>query len=73
MEVKREVKTFQVDFKCPKCEYGYLNQIPSRKHIMLKCIDDAYLHKCNSCSCGYEQELDKIYPYIIHEIIKRNY
>lgn len=64
MEERREVKTFEVDYKCPKCGIGYLRPIG----IISDNSPLTYPHKCNNCNYtelmkGYK------YPYIIYELV----
>ena len=64
MEERQEVKTFEVDYKCPKCGIGYLRPTG----IISDNIPLTYPHKCNNCNYtelmkGYK------YPYVIYEPI----
>lgn len=62
METKKEVKTVQVDYECPKCETGKLRPTG----ICLTTYPPMYPHKCTDCDYG-ETFTDKMYPYIAHE------
>lgn len=64
MEKEIEVKVFRIKFKCPKCETGYLKQCKSSKHMIMQRADDGYEHRCDNKDCRYEQELERIYPYL---------
>lgn len=61
MEMKRVVKTFEVDFQCPKCAEGRLR--PSGIAFMTYPLK--YPHRCNKCE--YEEVFRVQYPYIKHE------
>ena len=57
----KQVKTVQIDFKCPECEDGYLR--PNGQ--CLTTHPPQYPHICNSMMCSYSQTFrNKIYPYI---------
>ncbi len=58
MEERKEVKTIRVNFKCPKCEKGFL--IPTG--TCLTSNPPVYPHKCNSCEYG-ENFSGVCYPY----------
>jgi hypothetical protein len=64
MEQIKEVKPVQVDYKCPKCEQGYLRptEICHSTHPPL------FPHKCTNCEYG-ETFSGKKYPYINYQII----
>lgn len=64
MEVKREVKTTQVDYICPNCETG---ELISTEESLLSTIPPRYPHKCNECKFTYV--LDNKYPHYEYEII----
>ena len=60
MEITKEVKVTQVDYKCPKCKRGRLR--PTGSALLSR---PPYLHKCNNTVCDYEETFEsKIYPYI---------
>lgn len=64
MEEKKEVKTFKVDYKCPKCKRGYLRH----NGLVLTSYPAQYPHNCNNKDCDYDETfLDKTYPYTICE------
>lgn len=61
MEEVKDVKTFQIDFKCPLCKEGYLRPTG----IVLASYPAQYPHICNRESgCGYTQTFNKTYPHI---------
>jgi hypothetical protein len=64
MEQIKEVRTVQVDYKCPKCEQGYLRPTG----ICHPMNPPLYPHKCTNCEYG-ETFSDKKYPYINYQII----
>jgi hypothetical protein len=62
MEEKREVKTFELDYKCPKCGIGYMRPTG----IAVGGTPMQYPHRCNNCEYhkiihGY------MYPYLVYE------
>jgi len=62
MEEKREVRTFEVDFKCPKCNIGYLRPTG----IAVGSTPMQYPHKCSNCD--YHKIIkDRQYPYLVYE------
>ena len=63
MEQKREVKTMQVDYICPKCEVGNLR--PLLNALMTYPIK--YPHQCNVCN--YYEVFSIQYPYLEYETI----
>ena len=66
MEEKKELKTFMVDYKCPKCKTGYLRS--TGKCLMSN--PPKYPHTCNNPECEYVKTFkDKKYPYIDYEEI----
>jgi hypothetical protein len=61
MEEQSEVKTIQVDFKCPKCDSGYLR--PNGRCLLTH--PPKFPHDCNNPNCDYSESFsDKQYPYI---------
>ena len=60
MEIRNEVKTIRVSYKCPDCKHGYLTKIKSDLAIHSAEIK----HYCNRC--GFQIYLSKEYPYIEH-------
>src|ERR1035437_1371706 len=64
MEERQEVKTIQVDYKCPRCPTGYLRPTG----IICDNNPPTYPHKCNNPECDYSKIMkNKQYPYIEHE------
>ena len=62
MEERREVKTFEVDFKCPKCGAGYLRPTG----IVCDNNPPTYPHKCTNCNYNKVIKGHK-YPYLVYE------
>lgn len=56
----REVKTQQVDERCPVCGQGWMRPTG----IVLLSSPSKYPHKCTNCN--YEQTYSVNYPYIVH-------
>jgi predicted RNA-binding Zn-ribbon protein involved in translation (DUF1610 family) len=63
MEVKREVKSYLIEFRCPKCNQADM----VRKNLILTTHPPKYPHYCPSCS--HELVLDKHYPFTQYEYI----
>jgi len=61
MEEREKVKTIKVDYKCPKCDVGYLR--PSG--TVLTSYPPQYPHKCTECD--YTENFNRTYPYIEYE------
>jgi hypothetical protein len=57
MEEEKEVKVFKIDFKCPKCENGYLRPTGN----ILTSYSPQIPHKCSHCEY-YETFSDMYYP-----------
>lgn len=55
-----KVEAVKVDFKCPKCETGYLrpNGIAYATNPM------QYPHICNNMKCDYKDTFYRNYPFI---------
>ena len=49
METKEKVETVKVDYKCPKCESGYLRPTGT----CLPMNPPLYPHQCNANGCDY--------------------
>lgn len=62
MEEKYEVKMVKVDFKCPRCNKGYLRPTGT----VLTSYPPQYPHMCDSMDCDYGQTFSVTYPYIDH-------
>lgn len=58
METRNEVKTIQVDYKCPSCENGKLRPTGN----VLATYPAKYPHLCNKCDYT-ETSSGKTYPY----------
>lgn len=65
MEEKTPLKSFRVDYKCPKCNIGYMR--PTNRHRMKKITPGQYEHECNNHNCKYVQNFHKEYPYFEYE------
>ena len=64
METKKEVKTIQVDYECPKCKTGRLRHTGN----VLTTYPAQFPHMCNTPGCDYgETFMGKTYPYVIYE------
>lgn len=65
-EIKKELKTFVYDYKCPKCKTGYLRpfQDGQGQPPMMNGDKPVVLHKCTTNECGHtEAFIGKTYPY----------
>lgn len=61
MEIKNEVKSVQVDYRCPECKIGFLRPTG----IVYSTYPPKFPHKCNNINCNYmETFTDKKYPYV---------
>jgi hypothetical protein len=57
----KQIKTVQIDFKCPECEDGYLR--PTGQCFTTH--PPQYPHICNSMICNYSETfINKTYPYV---------
>lgn len=66
METRKEVRTIQVDYRCPKCNRGFLRPTGN----VLTVYPPRYPHKCNNPECDYGETFsDKAYPYIDYEAV----
>ena len=64
---RREVRVFQVDYKCPKCGNGYLRPTG----IVCSMNPPKRPHKCSNPDCDYaETIIGNAYPYIEFEPIE---
>lgn len=61
METKIEVKSYKVDYNCPKCETGFLRSTG----MALTTYPMQYPHKCSNCD--YMETFKVTYPHIINE------
>ena len=57
MESKTEVKTFRIDYWCPKCQDAQLVSTSRNKK-------GKYKHECNGNDCKHSELLDKQYPFL---------
>jgi len=66
METRKQVVTVQVDYKCPKCDKGYLRHTGR----VLTSYPPQYPHRCNNPECDYGETFsDKCYPHLEYEVI----
>jgi len=65
-ETRKEVKQVQVDYRCPKCNKGYLRPTET----VFSTYPPQFPHKCNNCD--YMETFSKQYPHIDYEEIKTN-
>lgn len=60
METRKEVKIIEIDYRCPKCEKGYLRN----DGFVLTSNPPIYPHRCNNPQCDYHKNFSDIaYPY----------
>lgn len=64
-EVKKEVKSFNVDYKCDQCETGYMR--PDGRVLLSN--PPKYPHICNNMECSGKMTSRTKYPYIAYEEI----
>jgi len=66
MEERKPVKQVLVDYKCPKCNEGYLR--PTGQ--VYTTYPPMYPHRCNNPKCDYSETMhNKAYPHIEYEEI----
>lgn len=65
METRSEIKTFKVEYKCPKCETGYMLQ----GGVVWDSFPPSYEHSCDNTECEFSTMLGKRYPYIEYDKI----
>jgi len=63
MEEIKQILTFELDFKCPSCNEGYLRPIGTILAAHLPIL--MYPHRCNNIACGYVEDFKVNYPQII--------
>lgn len=61
MEVKTEVKVYNVDMECPQCHKGKMRPTG----VCFDSFPTGYPHKCTKC--GYLENYYQIYPYMTYE------
>lgn len=61
-EEMHEVKTFEVDMICEKCNKGHMRPVGN---IVLTTYPLQYPHECDNC--GHVENYTKKYPYTIYE------
>lgn len=61
MEIKKEVKVYLVEYKCPSCENGHL--LPTGNVLMT--YPAKYPHKCTECE--YTETFFVQYPKIQYD------
>lgn len=68
MEERKVVETVWVDYKCPKCNNGYLRGTG----VVLTSNPPQCPHKCNNKDCDYGETFrDKTYPYLDYQEITK--
>jgi len=67
-EIKTEVKTYEVDYRCPRCSEGFLRHAGP----ILTSYPPQYPHICNNPDCDYHETFNRNYPYLVTEIIEDN-
>ena len=60
MEEVKEIKTVRVDYKCEKCNNGYL--VPNGTALLTN--PTQYPHKCDNVECDNQLVFYRTYPYI---------
>lgn len=68
MEIKSELKVYLIEYKCPKCEEGFLKFDVMYHDIRNQIDEKGWIHRCKKCT--HIKGLDKKYPY--KEYIKDN-
>jgi hypothetical protein len=63
MEIWKEVKTFEVNYKYDKCGKGFYE--PNKDGGYLACNPPKYPHFCSYCDD--RKDFRKTYPYITYE------
>lgn len=61
MEIKTEVKVYNIDMECPQCHKGKM--CPTG--VCFDSFPPIYPHKCTKC--GYLENYDQIYPYTTYD------
>lgn len=61
MEIKTEVKVYNVDMECPQCHKGKMRPTG----VCFDSFPTGYPHKCTKC--GYLENYYQIYPYMTYE------
>ena len=65
---RKEVRVFQIDYRCPKCGKGYLRPTG----IVCSANPPVRPHKCTNPDCDYAETITgNAYPYIEYEPIDR--
>ena len=60
METRTEVRTIKVQYKCPKCQLGYLEFV-GKAWVF-------YVHRCTNKECLHEEKLsNKEYPFLEYQ------
>lgn len=62
-EAWTRMDTFKVDAICPKCK-GLMKPTGT----ILTSLPPQYVHRCEKC--GFEENLNEMYPKIVHKPIK---
>lgn len=61
MEIQRQIKKWQIDKMCPRCERSVL--IFTGRISIGKGYVHSYHHLCEDMECNQEEWFDKHYPY----------
>lgn len=61
MEIKTEVKVYNVDMECPQCHKGKMRPTG----VCLASFPPIYPHKCTKC--GYLENYHQTYPYMTYD------
>lgn len=62
-EEKKQVVNIRVDYKCPKCDKGYLRPMGT----VFTTNPPIIPHKCNNENCDYGESFNITYPYMDKE------
>jgi hypothetical protein len=65
MEVTNEVKTINIDYKCDKCNEGYMRPTGT----VFPTNPPQIPHKCNNSLCNESKTFNLYYPYIDYKPI----
>lgn len=69
MEIRRKVSAINVDYKCPKCNNGFLRPTG----LVLASNPPLFPHECNNKDCNYKERFHGIkYPYIDYVVNNQN-
>jgi hypothetical protein len=60
MEEEKEVKTVKIDYRCDKCNVGFMRQTGT----VFPTSPPQVPHKCNNVACDNSMTFSVIYPYL---------